>query len=133
LRSYSRFSRDDALVNDQLRDYWRKPAIREWAARDIIGQSLTMDVTTVIEHYGNLIVTANVGGTFDMRGLPDPLVHAFYFTVHGDRIVQLIILRNRYDVLKATDPLFLTRTGSSRYPAAPRFPKTESPEVQMLV
>jgi hypothetical protein len=36
LRSYSRFSRDDALVNDQLRDYWRKPAIREWAARDII-------------------------------------------------------------------------------------------------
>jgi hypothetical protein len=92
LRSYSRFSRDDALVNDQLRDYWRKPAIREWAARDIIGQSLTMDVTTVIEHYGNLIVTANVGGTFDM------LVHAFYFTVHGDRIVQLIILRNRYDV-----------------------------------
>jgi len=98
LRSYSRFSRDDALVNDQLRDYWRKPAIREWAARDIIGQSLTMDVTTVIEHYGNLIVTANVGGTFDMRGLPDPLVHAFYFTVHGDWIVQLIILRNRYDV-----------------------------------
>jgi hypothetical protein len=96
LRSYSRFSRDDALVNDQLRDYWRKPAIREWAARDIIGHSLTMDVTTVIEHYGNLIVTANVGGTFDMRGLP--LVHAFYFTVHGDRIVQLIILRNRYDV-----------------------------------
>ncbi|HEY3620204.1 MAG TPA: nuclear transport factor 2 family protein [Candidatus Sulfotelmatobacter sp.] len=89
---------DDALVNDQLRDYWRKPAIREWAARDIIGQSLTMDVTAVIEHHGNLIVTANVGGTFDMRGLPDPLVHAFYFTVHGDRIVQLIILRNRYDV-----------------------------------
>ena len=100
MRSYSRFSRDDALVNDQLRDYWRKPAIREWAARDIIGQSLTIDVTTVIEHYGNLIVTANVGGTFDMRGLPDPLVHAFYFTVYGDRIVQLIILRNRYDVRK---------------------------------
>jgi hypothetical protein len=89
---------DDAFVNDQLRDYWRKPAIREWAACDIIGQSLTMDVKTVIEHYGNLIVTANVGGTFDMRGLPDPLVHAFYFTVHDDRIVQLIILRNRYDV-----------------------------------
>ncbi|HEY2529270.1 MAG TPA: nuclear transport factor 2 family protein [Xanthobacteraceae bacterium] len=89
---------DDALVNDQLRDYWRKPAIRKWAARDIIGQSLTMEVTTVIEHYGNLIVTANVAGKFDMTGLPDPLVHAFYFAVHGDRIVQLIILRNRYDV-----------------------------------
>jgi hypothetical protein len=89
---------DDALVNDQLRDYWGKPAIREWAERDIIGQSLTMDVTTVIEHYGHFIVTANVRGKFDMTGLPDPLVYAFYFTPHGDRIVQLIILRNRYDV-----------------------------------
>jgi hypothetical protein len=28
---------DDALVNDQLRDYWRKPAIREWAAGDVVG------------------------------------------------------------------------------------------------
>jgi hypothetical protein len=89
---------DDALVNDQLRDYWGKPAIREWAALDIIGQSLTMDVTNVIEHYGNFIVTANVVGKFDMTGLPDPLGYAFYFTPHGDRIVQLIILRNRYDI-----------------------------------
>ena len=88
----------DALVNDQLRDYWGKLAIREWASRDIIGKSLTMDVTTVVEHYGTFIVTANVRGKFDMRGLPDPLVHAFYFAPHGDRIVQLIILRNRYDV-----------------------------------
>ena len=72
----------------------------------------------------------DVGGTFDMRGLPDPLVHAFYFTVHGDRIVQL---NSSQPIrrLKATDPLFLTRTGSPRYPAAPQFPKTESPEVQM--
>jgi hypothetical protein len=45
---------DNALVNDQLRDYWGKPAIREWAARDIVGQSLTMNVTNSIEHYGNL-------------------------------------------------------------------------------
>jgi SnoaL-like domain len=89
---------DDALVNDQLRDYWGKPAIREWAERDIVGQRMTMAVTTVIEHYRNLIVTANIRGQFDMTGLPDPLVYAFYFTPHDDRIVQLIILRNRYDV-----------------------------------
>ena len=91
---------DDALVNDQRRDYWRKPAIREWAADDVVGQSLIMDVTAVIEHYGSLIVTANVGRKFDMTGLRGPLVHAYYFTVHGDRIVQLIILRNRYDIPK---------------------------------
>ena len=43
---------DDALVNDQLRDYWGKAAIREWAERDIIGERLTMNVVGVIEHYG---------------------------------------------------------------------------------
>ena len=90
--------RDDALVNDELRDYWGKSAISEWAARNIIGKNLTMDVTTIVEHYGNFIVTANVRGNFDMRGLPDPLLHCFYFTIHDNRVVQLIILRNRYDV-----------------------------------
>jgi hypothetical protein len=89
---------DDALVNDQLRDYWGKAAIREWAERDIIGERLTMDVTEVVEHYGNFIVVANVDGNYDKRGLPDPLVLAFYFTPHGGQIVQLIILRNRYDI-----------------------------------
>jgi hypothetical protein len=59
--------------------YWRKPAIREWAADDIISQRLIMDVTAVIEHYESLIITANVGGKFDMTGLPDPLVCAFFF------------------------------------------------------
>ena len=89
---------EDALVNDQLRDYWGKPAIGEWARRDIIGERLTMKVTQVINHYGNFIVTANVDGDYDKRGLPDPLVLAFYFTPQSDSIVQLIILRNRRDI-----------------------------------
>jgi len=89
---------EDALVNDQLRDYWGKPAIREWAKRDLIGERLTMNVTKVINHYDNFIVTANVDGNYDKRGLPDPLVLAFYFTAQSDLIVQLIILRNRYDI-----------------------------------
>jgi hypothetical protein len=89
---------EDALVNDQLRDHWGKPAIREWAKRDIIGDRLTMKVTRVINHYGNFIVTANIEGSYDKRGLPDPLVLAFYFTAQSDLIVQLIILRNRSDI-----------------------------------
>jgi len=89
---------EDALVNDQLRDYWGKPSIREWAKRDIVGERLTMNVTKVINHYDNFIVTANVDGNYDKRGLPDPLVLAFCFTAQSDLIVQLIILRNRYDI-----------------------------------
>jgi hypothetical protein len=40
----------------------------------------------------------NVDGHYDKRGLPDPLVLAFYFTVQSDLIVQLIILRNRFNI-----------------------------------
>lgn len=89
---------DDALVNDQLLDYWGKQAIRDWAERDIIGERLTIAVTKVVMHYDNFIVTADIDGNFDKRGLPDPLVLAFYFTPHNDLIVQLIILRNRRDI-----------------------------------
>ena len=52
----------------------------------------------MINHYGNFIATANVDGNYDKRGLPDPLVLAFYFGVQSDLIVQLIILRNRHDI-----------------------------------
>jgi hypothetical protein len=85
---------DDALVNDQLRDYWGKEAIADWAARDIIGERLTLKVVNTVQHYGHSIVTAYVDGLFDKRGLPDPLELAFYFSSQDDKIVQLIILRN---------------------------------------
>jgi hypothetical protein len=89
---------DDALVNDQLTDYWGKEAIATWAARDIIGEELTLKVVKAVQHYGHSIMTAHVGGLFDKRGLPDPLVLAFYFSSSADRIVQLIILRNNSGV-----------------------------------
>ena len=85
---------DDALVNDQLYDYWGKPAIREWAEREIVSRRLTMHVVAFAEQYGQAIVRANINGDFDRRGLPDPLVLSFYFSAADDRIAQLIILRN---------------------------------------
>ncbi len=85
----------DALVNDQLRDYWGRHEIESWAARDIIGEQLTMHVVDCMHHYGHVIVTAHIDGTFDKRGLPDPLAMAFYFAARGDKIIQLIILRNQ--------------------------------------
>jgi hypothetical protein len=86
---------DDALVNDQLVDHWGREAIAAWAARDIIGERLTMKVVKIVRHYGHSIVTAHVDGFFDKRGLPSPLVLAFYFSSGDDKIVQLIILRNQ--------------------------------------
>lgn len=89
---------DDALVNDQLREYWGSAAVRAWAARDIIGERVTMHVVKAVANYGNAVVTANVDGDFDKRGLPNPLVVSFYFSMHREKIIQLIILRNEPDV-----------------------------------
>jgi ketosteroid isomerase-like protein len=89
---------DDAIVNDQLQEYRGKEAIKDWAARDIIGDHVTMYVVTAMEHYGNAIIRANVDGDYDKRGLPDPLVVTFYFSIYRDKIIQLIILRNETDV-----------------------------------
>jgi hypothetical protein len=50
--------------------------------------------TTTAEHYGEVIVHAVTDGEYDKTGLPDPLVLTYYFTVRGDRIVRLIIIRN---------------------------------------
>jgi hypothetical protein len=85
---------DDALVNDQLCDYWGKEAIREWAVRDVVGERLAIHVVSKADHYGHCILMAQVDGNFDKRGLPFPLVLAFYFSMYRDKIVQLIILRN---------------------------------------
>jgi hypothetical protein len=86
---------DDALVNDQFQEYWGRQAICIWATREIVGASLHMAVVDSSEHYGHVIVRANIDGTFDKRGLPDPLQLDFYFSARHDKIVQLIILRNQ--------------------------------------
>ncbi|OUL99790.1 nuclear transport factor 2 family protein [Variovorax sp. JS1663] len=86
---------DGALVNDQLRDYWGTDAIRTWAERELIGDKVTMEVVKVVDHFGDVIVTAHVDGEYDKTGLPGPLVLAFHFAVRADKIVRLIILNNR--------------------------------------
>ena len=40
-------------------------------------------------------VTAVMDGTYEKTGLPTPLVLSFYFSVEGDRIVQLVIVHNK--------------------------------------
>lgn len=85
---------EDALVNDQLTDHWGKEAISAWAAREVIGERLALRVVKAVQHYGHSIVTAHADGLFDKRGLPEPLVLVLYFSCVGDKIVQLMILRD---------------------------------------
>ena len=85
---------DDALVNDTHREFWGVDAIRRWAAKEIIGDKVTVEVTEVIEHYGQTIVRGRYDGDYDKSNLPGELILTSYFTVRDGKIVSLIVIHN---------------------------------------
>jgi hypothetical protein len=85
---------DDALVNDARREFWGVDAIRRWSDTEVIGDKVTIDVTKVKEHYGDFVVDALVDEEFDEANPPYLVTLTHYFTVSGDKIVSLIIIRN---------------------------------------
>ena len=87
--------RDDALVNDQLRDFWGRPAIEAWIAREVIADNLRIEVLQVSQHYRVTTVVGAVTGTFDSRGLPNPLVVNLHFSLFNGQIARLFLLLNR--------------------------------------
>jgi hypothetical protein len=93
--SPSRFSSTgtSACATGASHAFWGRPAIREWLAREIIGDHVTMYVTESRKHTdGRCFVVAKVTGTYDKTGLPDPLTLRFYFSATGDLLTQLIII-----------------------------------------
>ena len=85
----------DALVNDNRREIVGTEAIRRWAAKDLAGDKVTMEVQEVREHHGNTIVRARYDGLYDKTNLPPELILTNYFTVQQGRITSLIIIRNQ--------------------------------------
>jgi hypothetical protein len=85
---------DDALVNDARREFWGADAIKRRLDKEVIGDKVTMDVTNVIEHYGEIIVAARMDGEFDKSNVPDEVILTHYFTVRDNKIATLIIIRN---------------------------------------
>jgi len=85
---------DDALVNDAHREFWGTEAIRRWVAREMVGDHVTIEVTEVIDHYGDTIVRGRYDGTYDKTNLPDEIILTNYFTVRDGKIVRLIVIRN---------------------------------------
>jgi hypothetical protein len=85
----------DSIVNDQLQQWRGLAELSEWAERDVIGQQLSLCAIHCIQHYGHFVVAAHADGNFDKRGLPDPLGVLLYFTLAEEKIVQLIVLRDR--------------------------------------
>jgi hypothetical protein len=85
---------DDALVNDAHREFWGREAIRRWAAGELVGDRVTVEVTEVLDHHGDTIVRGRYDGEYDKTNLPDELILTSYFTVRYGKIVTLIIIHN---------------------------------------
>jgi ketosteroid isomerase-like protein len=84
---------EDALVNDARREFWGIEAIRAWAAKEIVGDHVTLAVTETFEHHDTTVVRAAYDGDYDKTNLPDPLIMTNYFTVHDGKIASLIVIR----------------------------------------
>jgi hypothetical protein len=85
---------DDALVNDAHREFWGIEAIRRWVAKEMVGDKITVEITEVIEHYGETIVRGRYDGEFDRSNLPNEVILTNYFTVRDGKIANLIVIRN---------------------------------------
>jgi hypothetical protein len=86
---------DDAYVNDNRREINGIAAVRRWVAQEMVGDSVTIDVTEVVDHYGDTIVRGRYDGTYDKANLPENLVLSNYFSVRDGKIVSLIIIFNQ--------------------------------------
>jgi ketosteroid isomerase-like protein len=86
---------DDALVNDARREFWGAEAIRAWAAKEMVGDHVTLQVTEVIDHHGVTLVRAAFDGDYDKTNLPDPLIMTNYFTVRDGQIDTMFVIRNQ--------------------------------------
>jgi len=84
----------DALVNDARREFWGTDAIRRWVAKEMVGDRVTIEVTEVIDHQGQVIVRGRYDGDFDKTNLPDELILTNYFTVRDGKIDTLIVILN---------------------------------------
>jgi limonene-1,2-epoxide hydrolase len=85
---------DDALVNDNLREFWGADRVRAFFAREMVGDHVTLDVVDVVDNDGMWCVRCKYDGDYDKTGLPDPLIMTNYFRVKNDKIVTLFIVNN---------------------------------------
>src|SRR4051812_35058945 len=68
----------DAYVNDNHREIWGPERIRQFFPREFIGDHVTMDVTEVVDHHGDIIIRARFDGTYDKTNLPAELIMSTY-------------------------------------------------------
>ena len=85
----------DAYVNDNHREIWGLDRIRMFFEREFVGDHVTMEITEVVDHHGDVIVRARYDGTYDKTNLPDELIMSSYFSLRADKIISLAVIHNQ--------------------------------------
>ncbi len=85
----------DALCNDFQRNFLGTDEIKKWSDKEMIGDKVTFKADKVVEHYGEYFITALTDGNYDKSKAPDPTYLDYFFTLREDKIVRLIITKNK--------------------------------------
>jgi hypothetical protein len=80
---------DNALVDDNGREFRGLDAIREWSDREIFSVQVTLEVIDFDVRDSETVVTTKVDGNFDRTGLPDPVIIDHHITGEGGKISGL--------------------------------------------
>ena len=86
---------EDALVNDFARNFWGRKQIKDWADKEMIEPKVTFKANEIVEHYGDFFITALTDGNYDKSKSPDPTYLDYFFTVKNDKIVKMIVIKNK--------------------------------------
>lgn len=86
---------EDAMCNDFQRNFWGRKAIKKWSDKEMIGDKVTFTMDEAVEHYGEYFITALTDGNYDKSKSPDPTYLDYFFTVRNNKIVRLLITKNR--------------------------------------
>lgn len=78
---------NNAVVHDEGQEIHGVHAIKEWNKKNNKKYQDTLEVTHIVEHGNEVILTAQVSGNFE--GSPVPL--NFHFTIKDDKITVLNI------------------------------------------
>jgi len=85
----------NAMVNDFARNFWGTAEIKKWSDKEMIGDKVTFEIDEMVEHYGEYIITALTDGAYDKTKSPDPTYLDYFFSVSGDKIVRMIVTKNK--------------------------------------
>jgi hypothetical protein len=80
---------DNAVVDDNGREFRGLDAIRDWSDREIFAARVTLEVIDSAVRDSDTVVTTKVDGNFDRTGLPDPVIIDHHITVEVGKIVGL--------------------------------------------